>query len=1836
MSTNLKLASKLALLLLSSVLLSGCRDGKGMQTPASAFIDYVYAYTGGTISPDAAIRIDFASDVDSSVDPDALFSFSPSLKGSAHWVSASRIEFIPESGALKQGATYKAAFRLGDVAAVSGKSLKKFDFTFRVARKQLSVDRLGLYIDPSEPEFYQLEGRIQLSEAVDAQDASDIISVKCQGASPSVEVLPGEGTSLDFTVRGIEIPSSQEQLRLIVDASSLGYKDKYSRQVALPPTSEFSVISAELVREEGDCYADIRFSGLLDESRDYKGLVYTDAEGRSYMDVKGNRIKLFFERGSAPEEVKLTVSSLLKNAGGKALGEEFTKTFSRGELAPAVTLAFTGSILPDASEVVLPLRAVNLSAVDVSIIKVYANNMLMYLQDNSSLGEGNGLRRSGRLVYKGTVRLDADPGKDLHRWQDFSIDLSQFFRKEPGALYRICLSFRREYSLYGGGVAAELPSMVSPAQGSLTAEDEKVWDAPEPYYYYNGDNYDWELYNWEERNDPTAPTYYMMSYRFPSCSLLASDVGIIVKSAAGEDYWVTANDIATTEPLGFADVTAYSFQLQEIGRAKTDGKGFAHLKTSAKPFVFTVRKDDRIGYLRTVDGEQKSLSRFDVGGQELSSGMKAYIYGERGVWRPGDTLHVCAMIEDGEKDIPRRHPVTMELYTPQGQFYSKQVNTSGMNGLYVFDIPTRESDPTGTWNAYFKVGGASFHKSLPVETVKANRLKVNAELSDEIIQAGRVIRFDVSSAWLTGAAASGLKAVCTMTLSRRNAAFSGYEGYNFQNPISTYDKTERTVCTVTLDNSGRAGRNVNFPSEPSAPGMMNANIVTRVMEPGGDASIATCTELFSPFRSYVGVKLPSEWQETDTDLNFPIVVLDSRGRPVSGDRLEYRIYKMDWSWWWESSSESLSSYVNGSSSVPVSQGTLTSSGSPVSVPFRLAYPDWGRFLLYVKDLDSGHASGGIFYVDWPSWRGRSDKNDPSSLTMLSFSLDRRECKPGDDVTVYIPAAKAGRALVSLENGRGVISRTWVKTDGERDTRHVIRVTEDMAPNFYVHVTMLQSRKEAGNDLPVRMYGVQPVLVQNPDAKLEPVLSLPDVIRPQEEFSVKVREKKGRPMTYTLAVVDEGLLDLTAFRTPDPYTAMYAREALGVKTWDLYDDVFGAYSGKFSPVAGIGGDGEIVSGARKDNRFNPVVRFYGPFELSRGEKVHKIKLPMYVGSVRVMLVAGQRGSYGNAEKTAAVRSPLMLLPTLPRTIAAGDKVTLPVNVFAMEEDMKNVRVSVKAEGPVQIQGSASETLAFARPGDGIARFALSANGGTGVAKITVSAECGSYRTSETISVEVVHPVPATTATLAYLLAPLESKSVTFSPFASDGESLAQLSLSNFPSVDFNSLCYFASGYRYSCSEQLAAIGMTLLYSRPYLNSENAAEADARIPLILQELYSRQLADGGIAYWPGMSYANEWTTSMAGQFFAAASERGFSVNKGVLSSWKRFQKKCVSNYRHGESYAQYDLQQAYRLYVLALAGAADEGAMNRLKSAPAMTPQACRRLAAAYAVCGKKNIAAQLICSFAADASEQASYTYTFGDSLRDKAMLLETEVLTDDLTAALPLAREVAEQMSQGQYGTQASAFAALAMSRLAQKLGSSAINVSVNGESVRSTESTVCRDIDPSSGALSIKNEASDPVYAVVLLHSYPAAGESVSSRSSSISLSVRYTDLNGEILSPDNLRQGTDFYAEYLITNLSASAASRSNLALTARVPSGWEIFNERLYGGGSSVQGGEYAYQDIRDDRVIWYFDLPVGTRKRIKLRLQAAYEGVYTLPSVVCEDMYDPQTYACTASGTARVSR
>jgi len=693
-------------------------------------------------------------------------------------------------------------------------------------------------------------------------------------------------------------------------------------------------------------------------------------------------------------ELDIYVDQGLKNIDDESLAQSSSISLQVSSLNPAVTIHSPGTIMPDAKNLILQFSAVSLYAVDLSIIRIYESNVLMFLQDNSmTSSSASDLRRSGRLVYKKLLRLDSDPTKDINEWNDYFIDLDGIIKQEPGAIYRIELSFKKNYAAYpcgnefAGNALQESNLLTKVASGEMTEEEDAVWDVPQTWYYYS--NYDWDEYDWYERDNPCHATYYMQPDRNAVTNVLASNLGVIVKSNSDNTLWVSVANLLDTKPVQGAEVTAYNFQLQPVGSARTDANGFAVIHAKNKPFALIASHDNQKTYLRVIDGAENQLSRFDTGGKEMKKGLKGFIYGERGVWRPGDTLHVSFMLEDREQKIPDNHPVTIEVFNPRGQFHHRQTSTSGLNGVYAFPIPTHADDPTGLWNAYVKVGGATFHKSLRIETIKPNRLKINIEIpGNKLVSTVNQTPITVRSAWLTGATAQNLKTKVEMTLSRTNTQFAGYERYIFNNPASEFTTSTLDVFEGTLNEQGEVRFTMRTPDAKDAPGMLRAILSANVYEPGGDASIFHETVPFSPFNTYVGIHFnepsQSSYFETDTDNVFDVVTLDADGRLVNRTDLEYEIYRIGWSWWWEHDNESFASYLNNSSITPVDYGTLSTVNGRGTITFRVNYPDWGRYLVYVKDSRSGHATGGTVYVDWPDWRGRSDKTDPSGIGCWHF------------------------------------------------------------------------------------------------------------------------------------------------------------------------------------------------------------------------------------------------------------------------------------------------------------------------------------------------------------------------------------------------------------------------------------------------------------------------------------------------------------------------------------------------------------------------------------------------------------------------------------------------------------------------------------------------------------------------------------------------------------------------------------------------------------------------------------------------------------------------------------
>ena len=1865
-------ATGLFLLIMMTVGLYSCTRTQKDIIPSADYAPYVNAYTGGVISQNSTIRIELTHDqpmVDMNNELKSNpFSFSPSLKGKAYWVSNNTIEFVPEEGALKPGTLYEGTFRLGDFIEVD-KKLKEFNFSFRVQERNFTLQLESLPITATRPNEINIKGEIRFSDVVKKEEVEKMLTASDGKKSYPVEVTATDNhTRYLFSIRQIPREADDYPLTITANGNAAGIDRKQSEEVLIPAKDCFRFMSAERI-DQPENGIEIVFSAPLSTTQDLKGLIEIPEISSSIFQISENRVFIYFE-ANTQNKLTLNIHEGVKDCQGKALGTSHTISFSEVSLKPQVEMSTTAAILPDSKSLIIPFRAVNLYAVDLSVIRIFENNVLMFMQTNS-LASANELRRSGRLVYKKTLWLAKDASKDIHHWGDYSIDLAGLIHQEPGAIYRVILSFRQEYSAYpcGGGENQDMKFADSSTSDGLTKvsgsvlseEDEAIWNTPEAYYYYNGGTMDWSVYRWTERDNPCHPSYYMDSDRAAACNVFASNLGMIVKRNSLNKLWIAVSNILDTKPIGKAQVTAYNFQLQPIGKGETNGEGFVEIAPNGVPFIIVAESEKQKAYVRVVDGEEQSVSRFDVGGKDIQKGLKGFIYGERGVWRPGDTLHISFILEDREKRIPDKHPVALEIYNPRGQFYTKMISTQGMNGFYTFDVPTQATDPTGLWNAYIKVGGTTFHKGLRIETIKPNRLKINLALPKVLQATDKDFYAPLTSTWLTGATASKLKAKVEMSLSKVNTQFKNYGQYIFNNPATDFTTIKTDIFDGTLDAEGKANVMLKVPTATEAPGMLNATFTTRVFEPGGDASIYTQTIPFSPFTSYVGINLnqpKGKYIETDKDHVFDIVTVNTQGQLVNSSNLEYKIYRIGWSWWWENSGESFGTYINNSSITPVASGNLQTRGGKASFKFRIDYPSWGRYLVYVKDKESGHATGGTVYVDWPEWRGRSSKTDPSGIKMLAFSLNKDSYEIGETATAIIPAAAGGRALVSIENGSTVLRQEWIEVSNGGDTKYTFKITPEMTPNVYLHISLLQPHAQTVNDLPIRMYGVVPVFVTNSQTVLQPQIQMPEVLRPETNFNVTVSEKTGKPMTYTLAIVDDGLLDLTNFKTPDPWNDFYSREALGIRTWDMYDNVLGASAGSYSSLFSTGGDATLKPADAKANRFKPVVKFIGPFYLGKGKsQTHTLKLPMYVGSVRAMVVAGQEGAYGNAEKTAFVRTPLMMLSTLPRVLSIQEEITVPVNIFAMENQVKNVTVSLQASGGgVQIVGANQQSLKFSQPDDQLVFFTLKTGSKTGKATIHLTANGGGQQTKETIEIEVRNPNPIVTLRNSQWAEAGQSKELSYNLSSSSANNQIKLEVSRIPSVDISRRFDFLYNYQHHCTEQLTSKALPLLFVGQFktIDKIEAEKIKTNIQEAIRQIYGRQLPNGGFVYWPGNAVADEWISSYAGMFLTLAQEKGYAVHSNVLNKWKRFQRAAAQNWRmpqdaSGWQQWQSELQQAFRLYTLALAGAPEYGAMNRMKEQAGLSIQAKWRLAATYALTGKMKPAEELVYNAETTVSPYSSMNQIYGSSDRDEAMILETLILMNRERDALQQAKVVSKNLSQEEwFSTQSTAFALMAMGRLAEKLSGTLDFVWTWNDkqqpAVKSAKAVFEKEIatTPKSGMIAVKNQGKGAL-SVDLITRTQLLNDTLPAISDNLRMDIRYANLNGTPISVNDIIQGTDFMAITSISNISGTS-DYTNLALTHIIPSGWEIYNERMVapetesgaadGSGKSVS--KYNYLDIRDDRVLTYFNLRRGETKVFTVRLQATYAGNFILPAVQCEAMYDVNVQARSKAGRTTVSR
>ncbi|MDR0421331.1 MAG: Ig-like domain-containing protein [Prevotellaceae bacterium] len=1828
---------KIKIFVILCLLLGICSCSQKPKEPE--FNDYVEAFTSGTVSVESTIKVYLSQSVDDfSLDDENvindLFKIKPQIKGTVRLHNDnSTLEFIPDND-LTPDTEYTVVFYVSKVIKAAKDDKKNFEFSFKTIKPSFTYSSSIDMSTPNDYDLYAITGTVRTADKTDSDNVEKTLGINTKNKYSTSWFH--EGNTHTFRIDSIHAQEKDFYVYLEIDGKSIGSDKKINDTVKIPNTTDFVLIKVDVVQSGENPEIVCTFSHPIDTKQSIKGLITIDDCADLTYGIKSNKIYVYPKCNLAGNR-NMTIHKGISNSKGLKITEDYIEEVEFQLLKPEIKLLSKGGILPNSNGLIVPFQTVMLKAVNVKIIKVYENNIMQFLQVNNITGS-NELKRAGRLIAMKTIKLGDENSSTLRKWNTYSLDLANIITPEPGAIYRVEISSTRSHSLYA---CANENDVDETDFESKFERQQASYDNVNSNYYYDDYEYSYDYGYGYGYSDPCSNNYYSRSF---ACNVLASDIGVIAKIDNMKTVKAAVSNLVTAQPMNNVTVELYNYQQQVIGKGITSSEGLVEISyNDSKPYLLIAKHREQRSYLRLDDASSLNMSSFDVSGAVVEKGLKGYIYGERGVWRPGDTLFLNFILNDPNNIIPQNHPVEFTLVNPLGQTIIKKKAAGNQHKFFSFTVKTESDAPTGNWMVYAKIGDITFNKRVKIETIKPNRLKIELKI-DSASLATETLEGTVTSRWLHGAIAKNLSTTINAMLSYTGTYFKGYESYYFDDRTKHYYDEEINIFEGKLNDEGilKFSKKIHC----NAPGMVTAKFFTRVFEDGGEFSINAVSEKIMPYRSFVGIRPPKgtghyRILETDKEQTYEIICLDGAGQPVTNNKIEVSIYKSNWYWWWSSYNGRWANYSKQAYKQQLANFEVDIKNGKGTFTYTAEHNQWGYYYIVLTDKASNHRTGIAAYYDWPGWNGAPRQPDGGDqATMLTITSDKPKYNVGEKAIITFPSSEGSRALVSIESGSKVQQMFWV--DGmANETKINLNITEEMTPNIYVNVSLIQPHAQTANDLPIRLYGIVPVIVENSKTILKPKISMPETLRPEETFKIKISEENNQQMTYTIAVVDDGLLDITNFQTPNAWSTFFAREALGIRSFDIYNFVIGAYGAKIEQLFAIGGgdfEKELKENSNGANRFKPVVKVLGPFTLKGKSDEHSITLPNYVGSVRVMVIAGNNGAYGATEKTVSVKKPLMILATLPRVLGPGEEVSLAASVFAMDDKIKNVKVEVQANEMFEYADEKIKSVSFKTTGDEFVSFKLKTKEKLGTGKIKLIAVSGNEKAEYEIDITIRAANPKIYSMESKILPAGQTWDGTYQLRGMDGTNVVSMEVSTFPPINLKNRLEYLIQYPHGCIEQTTSAAFPQIYLSTVteLSPTQKNIAEENVKAALYRLRSFITTEGGFAYWPGDRYPNLWGTSYAGHFIIEAEAQGYAIPQYMKTNWIKFQKREVNAWNESKqkgnyySYSQNDFDQAYRLYTLALAKEPETGAMNRLKEHKNLSLQAKWMLAAAYAVAGQIQTAKSIIAGLATEITPYSGFSQSFGSSERDMAMIVETLMLLSENELAFAVAKKVSEKLNSNTWmSTQTTAYCLKALSIFAAQYEGKQINFSYNDGGIKNVQTgqtiwkTDIKNIK-NNGNLSITNKADTPMFITVQTEGIPLAGNETAN-ASGLKISVQYIDENKNVIDVSNLSHGKDFTARVHVENNGISG-NYTNLVLSQIFPSGWEIINTRIVD--DNAENGSYqtySYRDIRDDRVYTYFDLNAGNSKTFYVTLTAAYAGKFYLPAQSCEAMYDTKISA-----------
>lgn len=1803
--TGVALALLVVLIVAFSVWSSNRRENDSLLPEAETGAEITHV-TSGVIAADQAVAVRFSgpqvsqSAVGKTLSPNP-FTFTPHIEGKAFWKDPQTLVFEP-SEPLYERKSYHARLSLDAV---------QLEFHFATAGQNvLAVDGHFDLVDAGNPQEAYFSGTVRLAEKASPDLLKQALKLELDGLLIAYELATEDSRS--FTIKSQPITRKQaddRELALLLAAAPLKIAADV-RETFYLTGSESALRALRIEEEKFDQFSQLRviFSDQLNPKLDYQGYVHLTPSIEYDVMVDGN--SLVITGAFRPRETyQIKLYPGIESIYGQNLGNaaDFVWEVAISDRNPAVEFMDAGMILPSTNEKKLVFRTINVERLRLQVKKVKEDNLIAFFEENSYRPHSYSYDDYNRYAFQRHGEIIADQmveiGREANKWIRTELDLSGIIKDSEPALYVVQLGFDANQVLY-------------------LSEEYHDWYAAS----------------------------YLSQYGQAVKHLLVSDIGITARQLPGELH-VFLTDIVTTEPLANAIVMLKDAGGKLIGTAYSNASGWAVLKADSTARYVEVRTGDDFAIMN-LNASLVNQSIFDIGGVQRQDGINAFIYTERGVYRPGEQINLAAVVRNDQNTFPDRHPVTLRVYNPLDRLSYEAVNTSGADGFYAFSFETAADAPTGIWTAVLDVGGKLFTHEIQIETIVPYRIEVAVEPEKDMLAAGdQLLPFTISSRYLFGAPASRLESETIVTLEPYPITFAGYSNFTFDNQALDFQPIVSNVYTAALDLDGRVELVWQKPELGSVPvpSALRLRIETKVLETGGRAVPAVKTVPVEHYPSYVGImELENAEVAMGQKTKFVIAHVSQTGEPIPNSELEYRLYNSRQYWWWEYGSfESYRRYYKASEHTELlEQGTIKTNQEGLA-ELEIAVRDYGEVLLEVRDPKGGHTAGCFFRSYW--WASTDSRQ---SADVVQLRLDKAEYLPGETARVSLNTPAQGRMLVTVEKEGRILYQSWQELTAS-ETAFDIEVKAEYIPNAYVSVVIYQPYGRADNDLPLRMYGVVPLYVKSEGTRIGLNLTVPETVRPEEEFVLKVQTTDGQPCQFTVAVVDEGLLNITGYAAPDPWQFFFAKQRLLSKAYDNFADIINLTYGYIHNHLSIGGDSiaayrQLQAPKQDLDQFETVSLFYGPLATdANGYAEVPVTLPNYIGSVRIMVVAADKGRYGSAEQSASVKAPLMVMPTLPRVLGPQDRIRVPVTVFTLEDGLGEIEVRLDVSGPVEIIGL--NTVVIDPKGQDRTEvfFELAAADAVGTAEITVSAvsKLLGHTNKSTVHIPVRPDNPYIYLVDERLVDMGGTAEFTLPKQGVPGTDAVRLTVSSLRGLNLNHRLQWLIRYPYGCIEQITSGVFPQLYLADLypLSKAELEEIDTNINGVIASYPRYQLSSGAFAYWPDSGYADYWATNYAGHFLLEARARGYHVPAEMLQRWMRYQTEAA------KANAGDQLTRAYRLYLLALAETPVLSSMNYMRESELdKLPNAAKfYLAGAYYLMGYQQISEAILAAADLTVPDYAEFGGTYGSTLRDQAIMLDILTLAKDYERGSTLYNQIAKDISSPRwYSTQATGYALLALAKYVTAVKAAAVQmtgiVTLPDQSrvdLNTSELVGFVSLDPRDGGrqVAFTNTSSVPLFVTLEWEGIPKRGD-LQPEAKNLILKTDYYDQWGNPIYVTKLTQGDTFYAVFHVDH--EDDLDIYEMALVQVLPAGWEIENLRLTQGTlpqwtERFNLGHEEYVDIRDDRIMWFFDrMQWDPGYDFIVKLNAVTVGIFYLPPALLEAMYNNDYKVTTFGQTVEV--